>query len=137
MVDRTGSLSQIQSCLQGSGKVCLRSPHGFLQAVTKCQVAGNGAGQGTSCPMGVGVVHPFSGKPAHPSIHAKQVIGVVYPMTAFAENRAAAGEQGRTKTEIPRRGSRAVSRDAPDARLHSGGVRADVFFAASVAGCLR
>ena len=104
MIHGTAALSKIQHGSQSSGKIALRPLHSLLQTEALRQVGRNGAGQGTAGSMRVGIIDPFTIKPANFSIPVQQIIGIVMLMAALHQHGTAAGfsNQGRRTLHILR-----------------------------------
>ena len=85
MIHGAAALTQIQHGGKCAGNIILRSLHRGFQIVSLCQIGGDGAGEGTSGAVGIGVVDPLAVEPSHFFTGVQQIVCVVDVMTALQE----------------------------------------------------
>ena len=83
MIHRAAAPAKIQHICQCPGNILLCQPDRLRQPAALGQIAGNGGGQGTARPVGVGIINALPGKPGQFPILIQEVIGIIDTVTTF------------------------------------------------------
>ena len=86
MLHGTSSVPQIQHGFQGLREIVFGNSDCVIKVKSFCQIGGDGAGQSTAGPMGIGIVNPSSPEPTIASVVEEKIVGIVYLVAALASD---------------------------------------------------